>query len=28
MEALKKLGKLHVMDVDYLFNYKNTEVKQ
>jgi predicted Zn-dependent peptidase len=28
MEALKKLGKVHEMDVDYLFNYKNTEVKQ
>ena len=28
MEALKKLGELHEMDVDYLFNYKNTEVKQ
>ncbi|MDN3644122.1 insulinase family protein [Lutimonas halocynthiae] len=28
MEALKKLGKVHEMDIDYLFNYKETEVKQ
>ena len=28
MEALKKLGEVHEMDVDYLFNYKNTDVKQ
>jgi predicted Zn-dependent peptidase len=28
MEALKKLGKVHEMDVDYLFNYKKTDVKQ
>ncbi|PHR69855.1 MAG: peptidase M16 [Lutibacter sp.] len=28
MEALKKLGEVHVMDIDYLFNYKNSEVKQ
>ena len=28
LEALKKLGKVHEMDVDYLFNYKETAVKQ
>ena len=28
MRALEKLGKVHEMDIDYLFNYKNTEVKQ
>jgi predicted Zn-dependent peptidase len=28
MEALKKLGTVKEFDVDYLFNYKNTEVKQ
>jgi len=28
LEALKKLGEFHEMDVDYLFNYKETEVKQ
>lgn len=28
MQALKKLGKVHEMDIDYLFNYKETEVKQ
>ena len=28
LKALKKLGKVHEMDVDYLFNYKETEVKQ
>ena len=28
MESLAKLGKVHVMDIDYLFNYKNTDVKQ
>ena len=28
MEALKKLGKLHEMDINYLFNYNNIEVKQ
>lgn len=28
MKALKKLGKVHEMDIDYLFNYKETEVKQ
>ena len=27
MEALAKLGKVHEMDIDYLFNYKNTDVK-
>lgn len=28
MNALKKLGEVHEMDIDYLFNYKNTDVKQ
>lgn len=28
LKALEKLGKVQVMDIDYLFNYKNTEVKQ
>lgn len=28
MKALKKLGKVEELDIDYLFNYKNTEVKQ
>ncbi|MCA0931947.1 insulinase family protein [Lutimonas saemankumensis] len=28
MQALKKLGKVHEMDIDYLFNYQETEVKQ
>ena len=28
MEALKKLGEVHIMDIDYLFNYKETAVKQ
>ena len=28
MKALEKLGEVHVMDVDYLFNYQTTEVKQ
>ena len=28
MDALKKLGKVHEMDVNYLFNYKNIAVKQ
>ncbi len=28
MEALSKLGEVHEMDIDYLFNYKPTEVKQ
>jgi predicted Zn-dependent peptidase len=28
LEALKKLGEVHEMDVDYLFNYKEVEVKQ
>ncbi len=28
MEALKKLGEVHVMDIDYLFNYTTDEVKQ
>ncbi len=28
MEALKKLGKVQELDIDYLFNYKNTKVKQ
>ena len=27
MEALKKLGKVTELDVDYLFNYKNTDIK-
>jgi predicted Zn-dependent peptidase len=27
MEALSKLGKVHEMDIDYLFNYKNEAVK-
>lgn len=28
MKALKKLGTVQEMDIDYLFNYKETEVKQ
>ena len=28
LKALKKLGKVHEMDIDYLFNYKETAVKQ
>ena len=28
MKALKKLGKVHEMDIDYLFNYNETVVKQ
>jgi len=28
MKALKKLGKVHEMDIDYLFNYTETDVKQ
>ena len=28
MDALKKLGEVKEFDIDYLFNYKNTEVKQ
>ena len=28
LKALEKLGKVQVMDVDYLFNYKKTDVKQ
>jgi len=28
MKSLKKLGKVQELDVDYLFNYKDTEVKQ
>ena len=28
MKALKKLGKVQELDIDYLFNYKSTEVKQ
>jgi len=28
MNALAKLGKVHEMDVDHLFNYKNEKVKQ
>ena len=28
MKALAKLGKVREMDIDYLFNYKETEVKQ
>ena len=28
LKALSKLGTLHEMDIDYLFNYKETEVKQ
>ena len=28
MKALEKLGKVQEFDVDYLFNYKNTDVKQ
>jgi hypothetical protein len=27
-DALKKLGKITELDVDYLFNYQTTEVKQ
>ena len=28
MKALKKLGTVHEMDIDYLFNYKELDVKQ
>ncbi len=28
MQALKKLGKVQELDIDYLFNYKDIEVKQ
>jgi zinc protease len=28
MEALKKLGEVHELDIDYLFNYKTTEIRQ
>lgn len=28
MKALEKLGKVHEMDIDYLFNYKEIDVKQ
>lgn len=28
MKALEKLGKVHELDIDYLFNYTPTEVKQ
>jgi len=28
MKALKKLGQIHEMDIDYLFNYNESEVKQ
>ena len=28
MKALEKLGKIHELDVDYLFNYQTTQVKQ
>jgi len=28
MDALKKLGEVKELDIDYLFNYKNTAVKQ
>ena len=28
MKALEKLGEVHVMDIDYLFNYTTDEVKQ
>ncbi len=28
MKALEKLGEVHEMDIDYLFNYQTTEVKQ
>ncbi|MGI9531401.1 M16 family metallopeptidase [Lutimonas sp.] len=28
MKALAKLGEVHEMDIDYLFNYQETEVKQ
>ena len=27
-KALQKLGKVQEMDIDYLFNYKEVEVKQ
>ena len=27
LKALSKLGEVHEMDVDYLFNYSNTDVK-
>ena len=28
LKALKKLGKVHEMDIDYLFNYEEEIVKQ
>lgn len=28
MEALKKLGEVKEFDIDYLFNYKSTDIKQ
>ncbi len=28
MDALKKLGEVNELDIDYLFNYKNTEIKK
>jgi hypothetical protein len=28
LEALKKLGEVKELDIDYLFNYRDTEVKQ
>ncbi|WP_156772375.1 M16 family metallopeptidase [Urechidicola croceus] len=28
LKELEKLGEVHEMDIDYLFNYQNTEVKQ
>jgi len=28
LKSLSKLGKVNEMDIDYLFNYKETEVKQ
>ncbi|MCF6222420.1 MAG: insulinase family protein [Flavobacteriaceae bacterium] len=28
MKSLEKLGKVHELDIDYLFNYKDIEVKQ
>jgi len=28
MKSLEKLGKVQELDIDYLFNYKDTEVKQ
>ncbi len=28
MKALTRLGEVQEMDIDYLFNYKETEIKQ